>query len=221
MDSQHHAAPLEERMLGRMLFFSDAVFAIVLTILVLELRPPSVKETDMWSGLIALQPKFFAFAGTFGMVGLFWAAHMAVTRRLIVFDWVTAWVNLVFLMTNALMPFGAALIGEFGTRGSAWLVFCGLLMTVSLANVMLVLTIMRGRGRLVGGLIGHERVWRFCRALSPALAFGIGIGAGYAGLDLLSFWCWALIPVFLRIADVFAPRKSKPQKAAAPTKASA
>ena len=84
MAEQHalERAP-EMRMVDRMLFFSDAVFAIVLTLLVLELRPPEASDdAGLAIALKALSPKFFAFAASFALVSIFWTAHMAITRRL-------------------------------------------------------------------------------------------------------------------------------------------
>src|SRR5205809_1973061 len=86
---------LEERMLHRALFFTDAVFAIVLTLLVLDLKPPlGVTATR---GLTEMAGHLASFALSFTIISIFWLAHMNTTRRLIHFDWPVAIANLVFL----------------------------------------------------------------------------------------------------------------------------
>jgi hypothetical protein len=101
-EGMHHARqPATGRLLHRMMSLSDGVFAIVLTLLVLDLRlPPGFSDATLFSGLIAITPKLVAFLTSFAIVGVFWAAHASVMRRLLAFDWPTAWVNLVFLVIH-------------------------------------------------------------------------------------------------------------------------
>jgi uncharacterized membrane protein len=72
----HHesvAAGSQARLVDRMVFFSDAVFAIVLTLLVLELRPPHVAPGgDLWPALWIIRHAFVSFALSFGLVAIFW-----------------------------------------------------------------------------------------------------------------------------------------------------
>lgn len=194
------------RLIDRMLFFSDAVFAIVLTLLVLELRAPEMTdEVALRAALVQLSPKFVAFAASFSLVSIFWLAHMSTTRRLVVFDWTVAWLNLVFLFTIAIMPFVSALLGTRGPHGLSWQVYSASLVAASFANVVLVFAVMRDRGRLVGGVTWRETVYRVFRAASPGIAFGAGLWFGLTGDERLSSLCWILIPVFLAFARLLAP----------------
>ena len=62
----HAIDPGSQRLLERMLFFSDGVFAIVLTLLVLDLRlPPGITEGNLFRGVLSMSPKLAAFATTF------------------------------------------------------------------------------------------------------------------------------------------------------------
>ncbi len=192
----------DARMVSRMLFFSDAVFAIVLTLLVLELRPPVVEgDAALADALIGLTPKFVAFVSSFALVSVFWSAHTAMTRRLSAFDWPMAWFNLLFLFTIAIMPFVSALIGEHGTFGLAWRVYCAALVAASLAQTALFVTMTRDGGRIVGGITVRQKAWRVLRSLSPGIAFGVGLALNNAGYVGLSAVCWLLIPVVMLIAQ--------------------
>ena len=73
--------------LHRMVFFSDAVFAIILTLLALELRAPlDVAPGGLFEALGKLTPHFIAFAMSFAIVSVFWIAHLSTLRRLVHFD---------------------------------------------------------------------------------------------------------------------------------------
>jgi uncharacterized membrane protein len=204
------AAAPDSRLVDRMLFFSDAVFAIVLTLLVLELRPPAAaSEADFVAALTALTPKFIAFAASFALVSIFWAAHMAITRRLTTFDWTSAWLNLLFLFTIAVMPFASALLGTQGNRGISWRIYCAALVAASLAQTMFVFALTRDKGRLVGGIGWREKTWRVLRSLSPGIAFGTGLWLSYEGETRYSALCWLLIPILLIFAQLFfGPRRT-------------
>lgn len=197
-----------ERLMHRAITFSDAVFAVALTLLVLELRPPP-HDVDFAAGMIALLPRFAAFAGSFALVAIFWAAHMALTRRLVVFDWLTVWVNVVFMFVIVLMPFGSALLGEHGATPMVWRIYCALLIAASLAQTALWLVASRGGGRLLsGGVTWRERGFRTLRALSPAIAFGVGFWAVGTSLAPWAIWCWVLIlPVALLARLVFGAKR--------------
>ena len=183
---------LEERLLHRLLFFTDAVFAIVLTLLVLELRPPGEGSEG------GLGPRLFAFALSFAIIGVFWLAHMATTRRLARFDWPTSVANLVFLFPICLIPFVSAWVGRTGLGSVGWIAYSLVLIATSVANMLLVLVQSREGGRLLaGGITARERAYRLGRSASPGLAFLVGLIGASAGYPLGAAFCWALIPVFM------------------------
>jgi uncharacterized membrane protein len=187
------------RLVHRMVFFSDAVFAIVLTLLVLELHPPP-RASDLTVGLQELAPHFLAFTGSFAVISIFWAAHLTLTRRMVVFDWPTTWINLLFLFAIALMPFGSALLGVHGAEGTAWRIYCAILIGASFAQTLLWLCISRDRGRLIAGVAWRERAYRTVRALSPGIAFGAGFWAVGTSFAQFAVLCWVLIPPIMLLA---------------------
>lgn len=204
-------------LLHRLVFFSDAVFAIVLTLLVLELRPPQMHSAD---GLIAalggMTPHFIAFFASFGVISIFWVGHMAMFRPMKIFDWPVTCLNLLFLFTIALMPFASAILGEFGTRGEAWRIYSVVLIAAAVAQCLLVLALYRGKGRLVGGATPREVAYRLSRAASPGIVFGVGLWLSLIGEPRLSSMCWLLFPPVLILARLlFGPRRARPVKPSA------
>ena len=99
----------------RIAFFSDAVFAIALTLLVLDIRlPEDLGDDELWSSLVALWPQLFAYMLTFAVLGINWIAHHRKFRVIQRFDAGLIWINLAFLMFVALAPFPTSVLAEYG-----------------------------------------------------------------------------------------------------------
>jgi len=93
--------------------FSDAVMAVAITLLVLEIKVPHVPEgADLWAALIPLWPKFLAFAVSFGVIGIFWVGHHIMFHYIKRTDRVLLWINTMLLMLISAIPFAAAFVGE-------------------------------------------------------------------------------------------------------------
>ena len=78
--SQLHSELKKEFQLERMILFSDAVFAIAITLLVIELKVPEIERAELTEGklLMALAhmiPKFFGFIISFMFIGIYWTVH--------------------------------------------------------------------------------------------------------------------------------------------------
>ncbi|GAA3618896.1 TMEM175 family protein [Microlunatus ginsengisoli] len=98
----------------RIAFFSDAVFAIAMTLLVLELHVPEVEGDGLGTALIALVPSYLAFLLSFAVLGTAWLAHhrkLAVIER---FDPMLPRLNLLVLLMVASLPLPTALIARSG-----------------------------------------------------------------------------------------------------------
>ena len=91
----------------------DAFFAIVLTLLIIEIKISHVDSNDeLNKQLIELIPKFFAYFLSFIILGLLWFGHQMVSSYVVRSDRTHIWLNLLFLMFISLIPFSASLLGE-------------------------------------------------------------------------------------------------------------
>ena len=99
------------------MFFSDAVFAIAITLLALDLKVPQVSESlaaaELPSALLELWPKFFSFLLSFWLIAFYWLAHHRIFHHVRAYDHGILLINLLFLMWVVLMPFSASLAGEY------------------------------------------------------------------------------------------------------------
>jgi uncharacterized membrane protein len=94
---------------GRLEAFSDGVFAIIITIMVLELVPP---HGATFEDLRELGPIFFAYVLSFVNIGIYWTNHHHLLQAVHVVDGRVLWANLFLLFWLSLFPFTTAWMGE-------------------------------------------------------------------------------------------------------------
>ena len=102
-------SPSVRRTPGRLVAFSDAVFAITVTLLVLEIRPPT-DYTNLLHGLAVLWPSYLAYALTFLFIGQVWANHHVMFDHIRVADRVILLLNTLLLMIVAFLPFATSVL---------------------------------------------------------------------------------------------------------------
>ena len=129
-----------ERNPERVILFSDAVIAIAVTLLVLEIRPPE-DTRHLLRGLAELWPSYLAYAITFLLIGQVWANHHVMFDHIRVADRTLLFLNTVLLMDIAFLPFAASVLSAAFRTGHGQrtaVVFHGLTFLVAaiLFNVM-------------------------------------------------------------------------------------
>jgi uncharacterized membrane protein len=109
----------KEFQLERMILFSDAVFAIAITLLAIELKVPAILHdiTDhkLAESLFEMTPKFIGFLISFVIIGQYWTIHHRLFGFVVNFNLRLLWLNLFFLLAVVLMPFTSAFYSEYIT----------------------------------------------------------------------------------------------------------
>jgi len=121
----------------RVLFFSDAVFAIAITLLALEIRLPEVDLDALPQAILALLPEIAVYALSFLIVGLFWVGHHRNFQYIARYDYSLIWLNLLFLLCIAFLPVASSILGHYYHHPFAVLFYCGVLCITSLMSVLL------------------------------------------------------------------------------------
>ncbi len=127
--------------LERMMFFSDAVFAIAITLLVIEIKVPHLHSGDMqeaWTSLRALIPNFLGYILSFLVIGRFWMAHHLTLQVPEQFTQKLMWPNMILLLVVAFMPFATANMAENLINRVPMIFYNIILLALSLASAWVV-----------------------------------------------------------------------------------
>ena len=111
--AQRHLTHQDELPLGRLEAFSDGVFAIAITLLVLELGVDMSQGENLAQALIEQWPAYLAYVTSFLTIGVIWIAHSTMTNAFRAADSVLYRINLIVLLIASFLPFPTRLIGEF------------------------------------------------------------------------------------------------------------
>lgn len=120
--------------------FSDGVFAIAVTLLVLGVKIPDAKNLDnhqLWLALIKSIPQLLTFGFSFMVIGMFWVAHHRIFSMTKLVDSRLLWLNVVYLMFVAVMPYPAALLAENPFLTASILVYSGTLFVIGLMHFII------------------------------------------------------------------------------------
>ena len=131
---------------NRLEAFSDGVFAIVITLLILNVKVPDVhiKDNGQLNHIIfAALPKLLSFGFSFLVIGIFWIAHHRIFSFAKVVDTPLLWLNLVYLMFNALVPFPASILADNFFLPTTILIYTGTLFLISLMHFIILEYIIR------------------------------------------------------------------------------
>ena len=107
----------KEFQIERMILFSDAVFAIAITLLAIELKVPAilhdVTDHKLAESLLEMIPKFIGFLISFLIIGQYWTTHHRLFGFVVNYNLRLMWLNLFFLLAVVLMPFTSAFYSEY------------------------------------------------------------------------------------------------------------
>jgi uncharacterized membrane protein len=123
---------------ARVLALSDGVFAIINTLLVLEIHVPELTQgQSLNQALEEVRPSFTAFVIAFLLTGLYWVGHrdlFALIRRT---DRGLVWLNILYLLPLCLLPFGAGLLGRYDQEPVALRIYGLLLVLIAVMRVVI------------------------------------------------------------------------------------
>jgi len=171
--------------------FSDGVFAIVITLLILDVHVPAGALT--LPSLRAMAPSALAFVLSFAITGVYWVSHHMMLHQMDVVDRRLLWTNLLLLLFVVALPMPTAMLSLHAGNPLALACYGLNLIAVNGAGLMLWLhgTSIRRAGPLPPRL--RRLVVRIHAA--PALAYALAIGLGFVR-PAASLFLFALVPAF-------------------------
>jgi len=189
---------------NRLETLADGVFAIVMTILVLDLRVPEVLGAGGLAGdLAALWPRFATYSISFIVLGVYWFAHHQIFHFLARVNRTLVWLNILFFMGIALVPFAASLLGSFPEDRVA-VGFYGILLALLALLGYVIWWYMTGNRGLVDQELDPElvrkiRFWLMGGPAGTLVAVGLSFVSTF--LSLLVYLVVPVIYIFLNPVD--------------------
>ena len=198
---------------ARVLALSDGVFAIVITLLVLEIHVPDLGNGEsLRTALREVRPSFVAFLISFVIVAISWAGHrdlFALIRRT---DRVLVWLNILYLLPLSILPFGASLLATYDREPVALRMYGILLVAISVTRLAIWAYATNRRYLLYFPIDAQSRWAAFVISASPVLAYGIAILVAKTS-PTASLLIYAAVPI-LYFVVISVLRAAGPQDAA-------
>ncbi len=178
----------------RLVLFSDAVIAITITLLALEIRLPEgfgeLDDARLWAELVALAPRLLAYLISFAVIGVYWLNHHAKFQHIVQSRRGLLVINLLFLLFIGVVPFTTSLIAENGGPLATAIYACG--MVCCGLTLMWLWAYAGARSMLDPSLPGNQRRRQLLTTLVPSVVFALSIPLAFVNADLAKA-AWILI----------------------------
>ena len=213
MSNKLHNELKKEFQLERLILFSDAVFAIAITLLVIEIKIPEIHEKPVTENavlhkLAELIPKFVGFLVSFLLIGQYWIVHHRMFSFVINFTDRLIWLNILFLFAIALMPFSTGFYSEYVLRGvvTPVIFYTANIALLGFANFLMWRYLSNQKNNLTQNLTPALSKYFSLRALTVPTIFVI-FSFVYLYRPMIAFFIPMLIPLIMRL--IFNPMKKK------------
>jgi len=188
----------------RLAALSDGVFAVAMTLLVLDLRVPATEaihsEHELWHALVALSPRLVMYMMTFLTLGIFWVGQQTQLNHLARSDRSLSWIHIMFLFAVTLTPFSTMLLAEFPAYRLALIVNW---LNILLLGTTLYLSWMCAMDK---GLVKHDLPPEVPIAIKRRILIGQALYAFGASLCVFNtYWSIGFI-VLVQLNYAIAPR---------------
>lgn len=193
---------------SRVLALSDGVFAIIMTLLVLDIRVPQLSAGASLAGALRqLRPSLTAFVVSFILAGMYWVGHRDLFGLIRRTDRGLVWLNIVYLLPLCLLPFGAGMLGRYDREPAALRIYGLIVFAIAVMRVAIWLYA-TSRPHLLWRRLDHrQRRAGLALTVSPALILllAVLIAATVPGVSLVIY---GIMPV-LYFASITVLRGSK------------
>lgn len=204
-------SPRDQRRLDpdRVLTFTDGVFAIVITILVLDIRVPDLDSgQSLADSLEEMRPTFVSFVISFLIVGMYWAWHRGAFAQVRYIDTSTLWLNLLYLLPVSMIPFAASMLGEYQDQPTALHFYGAVLIAATLVRIVLYWYLGRHPALLWEDATKSSNRLGILTAAAPLVIYGVAMAVANSlpGLSLVLYFIMPLLYLGLVTFLQTAPR---------------
>lgn len=206
MHQPRHDISRMQFQLERFIFFSDGIFAICITLLIIEIKVPDQEalniytDASLWKYLSRNSLNLVGFLISFCIIGHYWSVHHRIFGYVKNYTTALIWINLAFLLSVVLLPFSSGLLGEYGSYTKMFIpytVYVANMCFTGFMNCWLWLYVSNPRRNLLTHKISFARInLGLYRSLVVPLVFILALLVSFF-LPLVSRFIPVLIPVIL------------------------
>ena len=174
---------------SRLEAFSDGVFAIVVTLLVLDIHIPKTDYGHLLPTLVSIIPQLIAYAFSFIITGIYWVSHHNISRLMSQVNNTIIWLNIFFLIFVAFIPFPTSLIATYPLKQLPVILYTVTLLITNLIGFVIWRYVSIGRRMLVPDVTAHEvhRVNKSFLVVNGSYLAAIGLSFAHI------YACYALL----------------------------
>jgi uncharacterized membrane protein len=190
--------------LERIAALSDGIFAVAMTLLVLDIHAPAIEavrsEAELWHALVDLAPRVLMYLMSFLTLGIFWTGQQTQLNYLDQADRSMSWIHMAFLAAVSMMPFSTSLLAGFIWMRVALLVYW--------ANILVLGLVLYASWRYAvhAGLVKEDAPADLACAIERRILIAQGLYAGGAALCFIdNRWAIGVI-VLVQLNYALAPK---------------
>jgi uncharacterized membrane protein len=177
----------------RLMLFTDAVIAIAITLLALDLKAPAATENaDFWHEVVRDQSEYWAFLISFLVIWAHWGGHRRVFSTVTRFDKRLSYLNGVWLLLIVIMPFATKVLNGDGAFQSRFGLYAAIQTVTSLVFMAMAWHVRRA-GLYRDGVPPERFTGTVIRSAVLAVAFAVSIPISFA--THWAYACWAVAPL--------------------------
>jgi uncharacterized membrane protein len=187
-------------LLDRLIYLSDGVFAIAMTLLAIELMLPAVSSADpseMARALASLWPKYLSFLISFVVIASYWMSHQRIFTYIVRTDTRLVWLNMLLLLLIAFQPFPTSVLGSYSNTPAVTFYAGTLLVTGVIVLAMWVYATTNHR-LVVHSLSARMIRQTTVRAAAAPVVFLVSIFIAQANANLAEYF-WLTIAVIFGV----------------------
>jgi uncharacterized membrane protein len=191
--------------LEHVIFFSDAIFAFSITIVLLSIEIPHLSnnatEGDLLKELWKLQPAFESYAISFGVIGVYWILYHKVLSRISDSHPIMIGLNLVFLFFITLISLFTVLNINYGNFHIVYILYAMILVLTGSTLALIWLVAVR-TGMIQGDMSPKLRKVFLLNSITPPIIFLISIGISFVSIDVAQYFWLTIIPCRILVSKI-------------------
>ena len=191
--------------LEHVIFFSDAIFAFSITIVLLSIEIPHLSnnatEGDLLKELWKLQPAFESYAISFGVIGVYWILYHKVLSRISDSHPIMIGLNLVFLFFVTLISLFTVLNINYGNFHIVYILYAMILVLTGSTLALIWIVAVR-TGLIQGDMSPKLRKVFLLNSITPPIIFLISIGISFVSIDVAQYFWLTIIPCRILVSKI-------------------